>query len=589
MIRVKPDTPYFSDASSPKPVIYIMTQTRNDVQGTQEPRWGTEQPNISFHQMIKGIDIDIRENPGAIGLRHTGSQGSSIENVRVLAEGAYAGFDNLCGQGGGTFGIEVIGGLYGIIVNKDARFVNAVGCRLIDQKIAALYVDSWFSVQLAGFYIRKNKAPVFELNNDNSNGLTLLDGVVELDNTGVLIRTRYRENVLLQNVYTNNVSHITPEDEDARPLNPEHWSHLTHYSYNMPRGKSYIDGRLTDDVIFTHTEDVPEPKAEEMIGDHLWDESTFPSFEDDDAVNIMELGAKGDGKTDDTRVFMDAIERHHKIFVPRGVYCLSQPLVLKPHTQLFGVSRLGSELRFLDADSDHDSALLRTPDHAASDCSISFLRITRSVAQTTRPYLIWQSGHNSILRNCQFGLYDRFSDKRDPNALAEIPAWIISGHGGGRWYTIIGRPAPGPPSPSYHVLLIDGSTEGLSLYQFNPEKSCNQIMVRNSRNVRFYYLKSEIRSRVTRGDTQSSSGTTIEFNNCDNCMLYDLTGNIKLVAGDSIVKVVNCENMLVSHVRPFSPSGAWDNIQVRNGSETWRLPSTEPLGVFRQAGFDHPD
>jgi hypothetical protein len=52
-----------------------------------------------------------------------------------------------------------------------------------------------------------------------------------------------------------------------------------------------------------------------------------------DVVNVRSLGARGDGETDDTAAFLDAItearERLVNVYVPRGEYVISQPLVLE--------------------------------------------------------------------------------------------------------------------------------------------------------------------------------------------------------------------------------------------------------------------
>ncbi|RYG40616.1 MAG: hypothetical protein EOO01_26950, partial [Chitinophagaceae bacterium] len=43
-------------------------------------------------------------------------------------------------------------------------------------------------------------------------------------------------------------------------------------------------------------------------------------------VNIRDLGAKGDGETDDTQIFQNAIAAHKNIYVPQGWYRLTKTL-----------------------------------------------------------------------------------------------------------------------------------------------------------------------------------------------------------------------------------------------------------------------
>ena len=72
--------------------------------------------------------------------------------------------------------------------------------------------------------------------------------------------------------------------------------------------------------------------------------SPGPSFEDADAVNVRDFGAKGDGTTDDTAAFARAIAASDKVFVPHGDYALSGTLRLRPNTRLFGLNRTFTSL-----------------------------------------------------------------------------------------------------------------------------------------------------------------------------------------------------------------------------------------------------
>jgi hypothetical protein len=54
-------------------------------------------------------------------------------------------------------------------------------------------------------------------------------------------------------------------------------------------------------------------------------------------VNIKELGAKGDGETDDTKIFQDAISKYEVIYVPQGWYRITEMVKMKPGTKLIGM------------------------------------------------------------------------------------------------------------------------------------------------------------------------------------------------------------------------------------------------------------
>jgi hypothetical protein len=60
-------------------------------------------------------------------------------------------------------------------------------------------------------------------------------------------------------------------------------------------------------------------------------------------VNLKDLGAKGDGTTDDTKIIQDAIDKYPTIYVPTGWYRVSETIKLKPHTALIGLSPIATQ------------------------------------------------------------------------------------------------------------------------------------------------------------------------------------------------------------------------------------------------------
>lgn len=63
-----------------------------------------------------------------------------------------------------------------------------------------------------------------------------------------------------------------------------------------------------------------------------------------DIVSVKDFGAIGDGLTDDTLAFQNALTHHNSVFVPSGVYILSGPLTLRNGQSLIGAGD-SSELR----------------------------------------------------------------------------------------------------------------------------------------------------------------------------------------------------------------------------------------------------
>lgn len=80
-------------------------------------------------------------------------------------------------------------------------------------------------------------------------------------------------------------------------------------------------------------------------------EKDIPSLPSMDSwVNIKELGAKGDGTTDDTKVFQDAIDKYTVIYVPQGWYHFTQTVKMRPGTKLIGLHPMATQ--FILAESE---------------------------------------------------------------------------------------------------------------------------------------------------------------------------------------------------------------------------------------------
>jgi hypothetical protein len=60
-------------------------------------------------------------------------------------------------------------------------------------------------------------------------------------------------------------------------------------------------------------------------------------------INLKELGAKGDGVTDDTKVIQDAVDKYRTIYVPQGLYRVSETILMKPNTILIGLHPIATQ------------------------------------------------------------------------------------------------------------------------------------------------------------------------------------------------------------------------------------------------------
>lgn len=65
-------------------------------------------------------------------------------------------------------------------------------------------------------------------------------------------------------------------------------------------------------------------------------------------VNVRELGASGDGETDDTLLLQKAIDRYPVLYFPQGFYRVTETLRMKPDTVLIGLHPIATQLMLKD-------------------------------------------------------------------------------------------------------------------------------------------------------------------------------------------------------------------------------------------------
>lgn len=59
----------------------------------------------TYDLVVRNVRLVLGDNPGAVGVRHNGAEGSSVSEVTINATGAFAGLYNLCGSGGYTYDV----------------------------------------------------------------------------------------------------------------------------------------------------------------------------------------------------------------------------------------------------------------------------------------------------------------------------------------------------------------------------------------------------------------------------------------------------------------------------------------------------
>ncbi len=353
----------------------------------------------------------------------------------------------------------------------------------------------------------------------------------------------------LHNVYARNTARIaTLPDGEGLPGNASGWIRVKQYAQrikpepykNLPYETSvYRDGRACYEYIDSASNEIP---PDDLQSRHLWS-APFPSWQTPGIVNVKDppYGAKGDGVTDDTRAFQEAIDENERLFLPRGIYRVTRTLRLKPDTKIVGVANVFSIIAALGdegyfTDSVHPKPVVETADTAEGRTILAHLGIYVPHEVPGAYALNWRAGRHSICRGVGFMLQPRvgFGRRIPQHAPRGTPFVQVSSHGGGKWYNF--ESGKGLSDPGYRQILVDGTSEPLAFYQCCPEgaRSEADMEIRNAKNVSIYGLKSE------------GNSYNLWLRHCENVKLFGYGGNASGQAGSTLFRIEDCEDFLLA-------------------------------------------
>lgn len=538
VLKLKAGAEGFQNPGNPKLAVRIWAQTRMDRGGAvdpnnpclhAQPNWGQEQPNISFNNVFKGIDIDLSGNPGAIGLRHTGSQGCYMMDSYINASGAFAGLSNCCGQGAGTYNIVVQGGQYGIRLDKDCRYPILASCKFQGQTVACVHVTNqagFLPMVMVGCLLETTGDAAIDLSiaHNGYPGLNLIDCVVKVNGNGVIAKTKASgETLYFENVIVNGASKVAAND--TQTINPAAWTTVNEYSNCKGTDRNLVNGVSSNLTFFEHAES-SEPDYESLHAKH-W--PALASFEDEDAVNVKDFGAIGNNQADDTEAFKQALAASNKVFVPKGTYKLNETLSIGANTHLFGLPKAYTSV----------SSSLITVDDPDATPSLGFITISGGTT--------WRAGRGDFV----------FAGGN----------FTFAGNGGGRFYGLMGRK------------IIENNSRPVSIYAYNVERVTQNPMtlIRNAKDVKIYYVKVEA---GTRGDG-ADYNTPIGIINSENIGIYCVSGPVKTNQGKPMVDIVNSMNVIVSQIKSVtSISVAFPTVKETIGAFTAEVPHTARVALY---------
>jgi len=309
-----PDSPDFQDPKNPKP--FLVTAGGYNVRAYSTD-WKTRtdqyngKTNNTFYIFLEDLKVKVgANNPGCDHAVYWAcAQQTGIRNVSIDGgQAAYALEAGLDGGGGVWEGLTVNNSVKGVLGSAWSEMMVRNCTFNTPVTIGDYYLCNWT------FLATKFNSPGRGMTLGNSPGtVTILDS--EFPNRTPLV-TSEKTCLHLENVQCEKVSRSAA---------------------NHPTGllRNWMSGKVIKNGVAMATRDRSRAMSLDKPTYKAGIDYPRPSAI---CVNIKDLGAKGDGASDDTAAIQLALGKYSEIFFPLGTYLVSQPLTVRAGQKLFGQS-----------------------------------------------------------------------------------------------------------------------------------------------------------------------------------------------------------------------------------------------------------
>ena len=513
-----------------------------------------------MNQLFRGIDLDLRRpgNPAACGIFHLGAQGSTVTDVTVRAsQSSFACACGLNGAGGMHSNLVCDGGRYGLYIEDAQPVPSGVGITLLRQSVSAVTFISQETLSLVGVTIVLPEfatgaavtqictaSPQTALARDRGKSMSLIDVSITCEGSSqraiATNRTLYARDLWVHGCGV-------AIDQGGAPVvhgpPPSQWLHVSEYA----KGGADLSPWYRTDVVYKAGKRVAGgvvsrssvgstgPPAD-LLSKHLWDES-FPDMGTPGVADAKAVcGAKADGHTDDTASLQACLSTHRSVFLPPGLYRISDTLELPPGGSLVGMNNaasilLASSSGFPKASATSPRPMLRTAEDigpGARPTVIAFVGVVTWQHLDLVSTLDWRTQHPSSLwrtnfesRDCEclwLSAYQQLAPTIVPCKLPvniTIPKSVFRGLGRIHGFVNDDTGAIISTGAKFRSLLVANTSRfsspsrRLRLYSVNLEHAQTEANgeIANSSFVDVYSIKGEGNTPLlwVRGDTRNVS------------------------------------------------------------------------------------
>jgi sugar lactone lactonase YvrE len=351
----------------------------------------------TFYSAISNIDFDMGEgNAGAVGIRFHAAQHCFMTHMEFRIRSGMAAMNDV---GNEAEDLHFIGGRYGIITSKPS--------------------PGWQFTLLDSTFDGQREAAIKE----HEAGLTLVRDNFRNVPAAVSIDPGYAEEVWIKDSRFEQISGpaitISNEYNARTEINTDNvlckgvpvFAHMRESGVDLAapgatyRVQSFVHGLSIDHIgdigairtLFNATKiDALPPTLPPAIRD-------LPSHKN--WANLRDLGAKGDGVTDDTEAIRQAIATNRILYVPAGHYRVSDTVLLRPDTVLIGLHPSTTQIFLTDSTPSFDGpgapkALLETP--AGGETIVTGIGLYTGGINSRAIGALWHAGKDSLMDDVRF-------------------------------------------------------------------------------------------------------------------------------------------------------------------------------------------
>jgi len=493
LIVLPATTPGFGDASHEKVMFFFAGRRPRNDGPVPDANPGT------FYSALANIDIGIEQgNEGAVAVRAHYAQHCFLAHMDFHLGSALAGIH----EGGNVVeDVHFFGGTHAIWTGKPSpgwQF-TLIDCSFEDQREAAI-LEHEAGLTLIRPQFRHVPAAV-EIEPGWVDELWVKDARLEDISGAAFVFGREQSpgnEINMEGVACRGVPVFAAlRDSGKRFAAPAD----TYIVKTFSHGLYYADIAAAPEIE-THFDASPLDTMPPAVASDL---AALPAC--DTWVNLRNLGAKGDGQTDDTEVLQKAIAEHRTIYLPSGFYAVHDTLKLRPDTVLIGLHPGATQIILPDNTPAYQGigspkALLEAPKGGSN--IVMGIGLYTSGDNRRAVAALWKAGANSMMNDVRFlgghgtPLPDgsrenpyNSSHTADPDPDrhwdSQYPSlWVTDGGGG----TFLDIWTPSSFAQA-GMMVSDTETEGRA-YQISSEHHVrNELKVRNAAHWHFYALQTE--------------------------------------------------------------------------------------------------